>query len=316
MRSLIGLLLGALVAAAAPVPAGAWTRPAHMVTAAIAYDEIERTRPALLEALGGLLEAHPDRGPFQVAIDRSTGAERRRRMFLECARWPDDARLTAYDHPSWHSALSPVVAADADAATRTRATRHGGPSGEALEAFALNYRVLSDSRAPAAERAVALCWVLHLVGDIHQPLHTAELFSSAYPDGDGGGARQYVKDPVTGEPIALHWLWDDSIHRSGLAAEADARGREIAARLPRASLRELGAPPGPQQFAAWAREESYPLAVAAAFGAGAPTSPSPQAAPPVPGPYWDEVRRISERRVALAGYRMAELVILAMDGSR
>ena len=91
-------------------PAAAWTRPAHMVTAAIAHDEITRARPDLLATLEKILDAHPDRGPFEVAIDRTTEAERARRMFLECARWPDDARRTTYDHPTWHAVLWPIVA--------------------------------------------------------------------------------------------------------------------------------------------------------------------------------------------------------------
>lgn len=306
------LMTAFAVVATAAGSAAAWTRPGHMVTAAIAYDEIVRLRPDLLPVLARILDAHPDRGPFQVAIDRTTGAERDRRMFLECARWADDARLTAHDHPTWHAALWPVVAADAPAETRARLARRGDrPSGEALEALALNRAVLADPRASDGERAVALCWVLHVTGDIHQPLHTAERFSAAWPDGDGGGGKPQVRDPLTGAPIALHWLWDDSISRSGLAADADKRAREIVARHPRAGLPELKA--GAADFAAWAREESYPLAVRFAYGAEPPTAADAAAAPPVPDAYWQALRTHAERRVALAGYRMAEVVIAALD---
>ena len=41
---------------------------------------------------------------------------------------------------------------------------------DALEAIAWNSEVLKRSK-DAGERAVALCWILHLVGDVHQPLH-------------------------------------------------------------------------------------------------------------------------------------------------
>jgi len=40
-------------------------------------------------------------------------------------------------------------------------------------------------------RAIALAWLFHLVGDIHQPLHTAQLFTVDYPQGDRGG-KKYV----------------------------------------------------------------------------------------------------------------------------
>jgi hypothetical protein len=308
--------LTAAVALGLVSPAAAWTRPGHMVTAAIAYDEIQRMRPDLLPVIGTLLDAHPDRGPFQVAVDRTTGAERARRMFLECARWPDDIRLTTNDRPTWHAALWPVVAADASPQTRAKVAARGEPpAGEAIQAIALNLRVLSDRRASTAERATSLCWVLHVVGDIHQPLHTAELFSAAWPDGDGGGSGEYVQDPLGPDPIVLHWLWDDSINRSGVAADVDRRAREIEAGHPRAVLAELKRPGGPDRFTTWAHEESYPIAASFAFGARIATSPTPAGAPAVPDGYWQEVRRIAESRVALAGYRMADEVIAALDAA-
>jgi len=308
-------LLASVLALIATSPAAAWTRPGHMVTAAIAYDEIARLRPDLLPVLEKLLDAHPDRGPFQVAVDRTTGGERARRMFLECARWSDDVRQTPYDRPGWHMTLKPVVAADAPAETRARLARRGAAAaaGEALPGLVLNYATLSDGRASAGERATALCWVLHVTGDIHQPLHTAELFSAAWPDGDGGGSKEYVRDPLGPDPIVLHWLWDDSISRSGQAADADRRAREIEAAHPRASLRELK--PGPPDFVAWAQEESYALAVSFAYGANPPSSPRPETAPPVPQSYWTRLKAHAETRVALAGYRIADAVIVALDAA-
>lgn len=308
LRRLVPLAVALVLPAS---PAAAWTRPGHMVTAAIAYDEIQRTNPQILPALAALLDAHPDKGPFEVAIDRTTGAERARRQFLECARWPDDARRTPFDHPSWHATLTPVVGADADQAARANAAAHPGPAGEALEALALSVRTLGNPRAPAAERAVALCWVLHLTGDIHQPLHTAELFSAAYPQGDGGGSREYVKDPISGEASVLHWLWDDSVHRSGVAASVDALARQIEARQPRATLKELSPPARPDAFADWAKE-SYALAVSTAYGAGPDAAPSAEAAKPPSPAYWNAVRQTAERRVALAGYRMADLMAFVL----
>lgn len=311
MRGVLLLVIALL--AGFPGMARAWTRPGHMVTAAIAYDEIVRRRPDLVPVIAALLDAHPDRAPFQVAVDRATGTDRQRRMFLECARWPDDARQTVYDHPTWHASISAVLAADAPPAVRAAAAERmrGVPSGEAVEAFALNVRQLGDRHASPAERATALCWVLHIVGDIHQPLHTAELFSAAWPSGDGGGALSQVLDPLTREPIALHWLWDDSVNRSGAAADADRRAREIEAAHPRAALPQLSV----QDFLAW-RQESHDLAVALAYGAGPPTSRDPKTAPAVPEAHWSDVRSAAEKRVALAGYRIADTVISALDASR
>jgi hypothetical protein len=63
-----------------------------MTTAAIAFKEIERARPELIEKIGLALMVHPDTSPFWVAAGDATGKERVRRMFIEAARWPDDAK--------------------------------------------------------------------------------------------------------------------------------------------------------------------------------------------------------------------------------
>jgi hypothetical protein len=70
--------------------AHAWDHPGHMTTAAIAFSEIEWTRPELIENIGPLMLKHPDLAPFWVASGDAKGKERVRRMFIEAARWPDD----------------------------------------------------------------------------------------------------------------------------------------------------------------------------------------------------------------------------------
>jgi hypothetical protein len=97
---------------------------------------------------------------------------------------------------------------------------------------------------------------------MHQPLHTASLFSPTLPDGDSGGNEQFVIDPATNGPVTLHWFWDDAVHRSGEASGVLARAREIEARHARASLRELRERPA-RNFRDWSFGESfYPLGLA------------------------------------------------------
>jgi hypothetical protein len=304
-RVLVSLLVGAAVAS----PAQAWTRPAHMVSAAIAWSEIEQRRPELLDRLGELLEAHPDRGPFEVAVDRTTGREKARRMFMQCARWPDDVRRTAQDQPSWHLALKPVRRTGAGVATATDEPVFGA----GLEATAMNLKVLGEAKAEAAERARALCWVLHVAADLHQPLHSAQLFSVDYPEGDRAGGAQFVRDPLSGDAISLHWLWDDAVHRSGLVADVDARAKELMRKHPRATLKGAAATARPQDVATWVWKETYPLAVSLAYGRLPATSKTADGAKAPPADYWSEVQRVSEERLTLSGYRLADLVIGALD---
>jgi S1/P1 Nuclease len=48
-------------------------------------------------------------------------------------------------------------------------------------------------------KAIALAWLFHLVGDIHQPLHTAQLFTTEYPQGDRGGNEICVRVTQAGQ---------------------------------------------------------------------------------------------------------------------
>ena len=54
----------------------------------------------------------------------------------------------------------------------------------------------------------------HLVGDIHQPLHTAQLFTIEYPNGDRGGNEICVRVTQTGQPMDLNRFWDGVITSS------------------------------------------------------------------------------------------------------
>jgi hypothetical protein len=58
-------------------------------------------------------------------------------------------------------------------------------------------------------RSYDLVWVLHLVGDLHQPLHAVGRYTAEIsgPGGDRGGNLEMVT-PATGETLPLHFYWD------------------------------------------------------------------------------------------------------------
>ena len=72
--------------------------------------------------------------------------------------------------------------------------------------------VTTDS--DAARKAIALAWLFHLVGDIHQPLHAAQLFAVDYPNGDRGGDQICIRVTQAGQPMNLHRSWDGVITSS------------------------------------------------------------------------------------------------------
>ncbi len=73
-----------------------------------------------------------------------------------------------------------------------------------IEAFRA---VLVQRQAPRHERLRALQYLLHFVGDIHQPLHTVDA-------GDRGGNDRKVLPPRRSQPVKLHEAWDRDLVRA------------------------------------------------------------------------------------------------------
>lgn len=274
-----------------------------MVTAAIAYEELRAQDPKILERIVALAERHPDRGAFEVAIAGARGEERGRRIFLELARWPDDTRGSIHDHPTWHYSSRPQL----DKASPPDNIPEDVPQGSAAEAFALNLSVASDNGASAAERAVALCWIFHLVGDMHQPLHSVSQVSKRFPAGDRGGTLQFVRDPRTNEPISLHWFWDDVVSREDEPTKVMQRAGELMRKLPRAQFEELKPFRNVSEFSAWT-QESHDLAATVAYGPELRASDSANGASKPTQRYLDLSTQIAERRLTLASYRLTEVL--------
>jgi hypothetical protein len=283
-------------------PAMAWSRPGHMVTAAIVYDELSVQDPTLVRELMEIMKHHPDRGAFEVAAGRSNGEDRNRRIFMEMARWPDDIRGGSHDHPTWHYSARPLVDREHPPAIAPR----GSSDGAAREALALNLSVAADPPAPASDRAVALCWIFHIIGDIHQPLHSASLFSQRFPDGDRGGSLQFVLDPNTQQAITLHWFWDDRVNQDGDPRVAVERATEIQRRYPRAQLSELRHR-GNADFDVWAGE-SFDVAAQLVYGADYAAGDSALTARTISDRYLADATAAAERRLAVSSYRLADML--------
>jgi hypothetical protein len=298
MRSIVTFVVAA--ALLAPVPAAAWSRPGHMVAAAIAYDELKRRDPSALALILRLAAAHPDRAAFEVAVGRAEGEEADRRRFLELARWPDDARGTPQDHPTWHYRLRPIAESGVP-------VPHGD-SGEGVEALALAVAVAGNARAAPAERATALAWILHIAADLHQPLHAAERFGRDWPQGDQAGSKVFVREAEGGKPVSLHWLWDDAVNRDGTPDAAFARAAALTARYPRAAFQKCLAAGDAQSWL----QESYGLARTLAYGPEAPRALRPEDARVAPRAYQAALERAATERLTLSGYRLSDLLARIM----
>jgi hypothetical protein len=223
--TLIGVIfIGALTVS----QAHAWDATGHRLTAYIAYEEMS---DAQRDYWMRLLAAHPrfDEDFMQqmpAAVRNSPVAEQNRWLLGQAAYWPDIARGLPYEHlrrfnrPNWHwidgawirdeaviqgnvyvgmAPFPDVIGPTTETITQEH---HADNVVTALEYAMYQLHHSSDDE----ERAVALCWVLHLIGDMHQPLHTGALVSPRlYPQGDRGGNETLANDSN------LHAVWDNAL---------------------------------------------------------------------------------------------------------
>lgn len=163
---------------------------------------------------------------------------------------------------------------------------------------------MADTRLPAVQRADALRFVLHFVGDVHQPLHCVACDSEKFPKGDRGG-NDFIFDPFpvgTFQVRNLHFLWDIGGGLYGNTPRPltdrepiDTLRDRLMAEHPKESLPELGIE-DPER---WAREGAM-LAQTLVYATPQKTAPSSS--------YLAMAQFVSGRRIVLAGYRLADML--------
>jgi hypothetical protein len=114
----------------------------------------------------------------------------------EAANWPDEMRSNP--DPFWQKTANPWHYVTVGGFEYDRAP----PEGDALEALRFFTRMLRDPKTNAAHRQLALRFIVHLVGDLHQPLHNGR-------PGDRGGNDVKVK--WFGRDTNLHAVWDSAL---------------------------------------------------------------------------------------------------------
>jgi hypothetical protein len=299
----------------------AWIDTGHKVVAMIAWEDLTpKTRAAVTE----LLKQHPryEKDLLQDATADESDDERALTAFSTAATWPDMVRSPANpmnhvaNHPAWHYIDIPYVL---DGVTPPApATAASGPR-NVIEALTQCTAELKDSKTSAADKAIDICWVEHLVGDIHQPLHAVSLFSARQPDGDRGGNQDMVlKDArYRNTQSNLHLVWDSlpGDFRSEELCEFEAKGLRADPKYSREKLKDLVAV---TDFSAWAKE-SYQLAVSDVYlngklqysiaqgrGGGGGGGGNGDPTPGLPPGYLLNAEHVAMHQVTLAGYRLAD----------
>ncbi len=292
IRFFLSSLLLAL--ALSPLACRAWSGAGHMIIAAAAY----RNLPAKeQDRVTEILKAHPEYATWKKAFANSASTlDLPLFIFMKASTWPDEIRGEGgkYNHPHWHYINYPLKP------TRFPVEAPDRPDDNILTGIAESEKALQKWGTSAEERAVHLSWLIHLLGDIHQPLHCAELVDKQFPEGDKGGNLFYIKPAKRG--ISLHSFWDGLLGTRNSKPQALVNDAvEIMADHPSKSLPELknDKPKG------WSLESRSQAVTRAYLEGKLVGSSSHEAAPPLPEGYSTAAKLIAERQAALAACRLA-----------
>src|SRR5262245_37845674 len=224
-------------------------------------------------------------------------------LLMLAARWPDDARGTSFDRPPNHFIDFPYKP---PGQPESLMTVPPDPT-NLVSTFNANVDIVKGN-GPAADKAVALAWIFHQVGDGHQPLHSVSMFTTDFPapQGDRGGTRFFIRAREGASTISLHKFWDDLILGSERFRTVRNRATGLTARpdLARATFPELLE----KDFEKWVKQ-SFEVAEEFVYRNGDLVgSHDKNDGELLPEDYIDEVKSIGERRIMLAGYRLADVL--------
>jgi len=295
-------------------PAAAWNNTGHMAVGYVAYQQLT---PAVRGRVDQLLRMNPFYRRWLAMIPSTVpAADRNLAVFMIAATWADQIKSDAayrddgtqggnrpggpqssrnigyadmFRHKYWHFVNTPF---SADGGARLPSV----PVPNARDRITVFLSVLASS-SPDALKSYDLTWLLHLVGDVHQPLHAVTRVSAADLEGDAGGNDVRIcEDASCRSTATLHGVWD------GLLGFRDDIASVIAAarRLPVAAAertRVLDPAQWLQESFALAKSDVYQPPVR--IGAG-PFS--------LNSSYQMHAHQIAEAQIALAGARLAAVL--------
>lgn len=215
----VKVLLLLLVTATFTLSGFGWDDTGHKIAAYIAWQQM--TTQARERAAKILLSA-PEDSDLSVfySSDSRSAAAKQRELFMIAATWADIVRdkkfairNAKYHHGTWH--YLDTFWRDVNGKVEIVSELKSDEENAVERLFAFD-KVLRDAAASDADKAIALAWVLHLGGDIHQPLHDSARVTQFDPKGDQGG-NLFMLSPKAAkndDRLNLHWYWDSIIGRN------------------------------------------------------------------------------------------------------
>lgn len=221
-----------------------------------------------------------------------------RRTLAEIAYWADEIKDTPWGkrRSAWHFDDMPVCA-DADASQYCR--RGACASGQLSRHLAM----LANKRESIRRKNEALKWVVHLVGDIHQPLHAAN------HDDRGGNTVQVSffgeRDNPPYGTVNLHAIWDVHMVRRLIVEKGgeDAVASRGIGEAERATWEQGSVSEWVNESNAIARTMVYPSLPAAFSCSGRITGILT-----IDGEYYSKAAPMIETQIRKAGIRLARVL--------
>lgn len=271
-------LAGCLLVVSTPL--WAWNNLGHKLVAQIAWDHMTTEARILCEEYNQAL--HVAYAPLN---------------FIEAATWLDTIR---YQDVKWYNSLHYMDWPFSEDGTPLPPT---ATNNSALTAVNHALLTLQGKYARKFDRGFALRVLVHVVADIHQPLHATTRVSIDKPQGDAGGNGFPIKDTIAKN---LHTYWDKGggalVSKDTSDRYIQERARQLIAAHPCNSAQALDLNP-----AHWL-EESHNIGVHKAYTLKPNSKPDPL--------YAEETRLLSEQRIALAGCRLAALLNRPLEKNR
>ena len=299
------------------LPSFAWDDSGHKLVAYIAWQQMS---PEAREAAIKLLLNAPEDSqlpalyPTPVDANFSTypiGARskeaKQRDFFMFASYWSDIVRERKYEnrykyhHATWH--YLDTFWHEAGGKIETLPEMENDKENVVERLFEFDKVLRSD--AADAEKAIALAWILHLAGDIHQPLHASGRVTDEEPKGDQGGNLFLLTPNDAKVKETLHWYWDSIVVRT-VKRKDDASDAEyllpIADRMMKKyPLAKMQNRLNPGKFDAW-QHESFEIAANKVY-------PKTLIRNQMPSENYQKMAfEIAEEQITLAGYRLGAML--------